>query len=86
VKVDILDTPAKPRLVENTGLPYYIGAAYVSMGWDGQLDLDNSGQFMRSGDFFTAPLGSTHWTVQAAVGYNLRATPYYETIEEPQEV
>lgn len=81
VEVEVLSAPMNARRVQNVVDPPYIGACYVRMGYEGLLSLDPAGQLLGSGDFFVAPPDSTHWQVQATLGYNLRITPHYATGE-----
>lgn len=85
IKVDILTPAPFGRRAQFISDPPYIGAAYVYLGWPGQLELQPEGTYLRSGDFFVAPLSATAWRVRATIGYNLRVTPYYAAIE-PLEV
>jgi hypothetical protein len=77
VLVEVDSTPGFARTVQNVSTPTYIGACYVYLGWDGQLDLQPEGQFLVDGQFFAAVPGMTHWRVRSAVGYTLTITPYY---------
>lgn len=77
VRVDVVTAPGFARVAQNVSTPTYVGACYVYLGWDGQLDLQPEGQFLESGQFFAAVPGMTHWRVRSAVGYTLTITPYY---------
>jgi hypothetical protein len=77
VLVEVDSAPGFARTVQNVSTPTYIGACYVYLGWDGQLDLQPEGQFLVDGQFFAAVPGMTHWRVRSAVGYTLTITPYY---------
>jgi hypothetical protein len=77
VKVEVDSAPSFARQVQNVSTPTYIGAAYVYLGWEDQLDLQPEGQFLVDGQFFAAVPGMTHWRVRSAVGYTLTITPFY---------
>lgn len=77
VKVDVLSAPVNARRLQSVVDPPYIGACYVRMGYEDLLALAPAGQYLKSGDFFVAPTDSTHWRVEASLGYNLRVTPHY---------
>jgi hypothetical protein len=77
VMVEVDSAPGFARTVQNVSTPTYIGACYVYLGWEGQLDLQPEGQFLVDGQFFAAVPGMTHWRVRSAVGYTLTITPYY---------
>jgi hypothetical protein len=76
VKVEVEAAPNFARQVQNVSAPTYIGAAYVYLGWEDQLDLQPEGQFLVDGQFFAAVPGMTHWRVRSAVGYTLKITPF----------
>jgi len=77
VLVEVDSAPGFARTVQNVSVPTYIGACYVYLGWENQLDLQPEGQFLVNGQFFAAIPGMTHWRVRSAVGYTLTITPYY---------
>lgn len=77
VLVEVGSFPSYARTVQNVTTPTYIGACYVYLGWENQLDLQPEGQFLVDGQFFAAIPGMTHWRVRSAVGYTLTITPYY---------
>lgn len=81
VLVEVSSAPGFARTVQNVSTPTYIGACYVYLGWEGQLDLQPEGQFLVDGQFFAAVPGMTHWRVRSAVGYTLTITPYYASKE-----
>ena len=59
------------------------GACYLYMGSEGNLDQDFGGSMLRDGQFFLPEKENlTCWEVQANLGFRLRVTPYYKTLEE----
>lgn len=80
LKVDITRIPASARQFA-PGI--YRGAGYIYMGVEGQLDQDFGGSMMRDGQFYLPEKDNlTCWEVQANLGYRLRVTPYYKTLED----
>lgn len=80
LKVAILATPPGARVL-SPGI--FRGACYLYMGAEGNLDQDFGGSMLRDGQFFLPEKENlTCWEVQANLGYRLRVTPYYKTLEE----
>jgi len=82
VLVQILTAPLDANRFFNNSALIYRGACYVTMGYPGRLGLDMSGGTLESPQFFHAQQrGLTDYRVRANVGFNLRVTPYYRTLE-----
>lgn len=81
VLIEVAVAPNFARVVQNVSVPTYIGACYVYLGWEDQLDLQPEGQFLVDGQFFAAIPGMTHYRVRSAVGYTLTVTPFYAPTE-----
>jgi len=80
LKVAILATPPGARVL-SPGI--FRGGCYIYMGAEGLLDQDFGGSMLRDGQFFLPQKENlTCWEVQANLGYRLRVTPYYKTLEE----
>jgi len=80
LKVDITGIPDSARQYA-PGI--YRGAGYIYMGAEGKLDQDFGGSMMRDGQFYLPEKNNlTCWEVQANLGYRLRVTPHYRTLEE----
>jgi len=82
VLVEILSAPEGANRFFNNAELVYRGAYYVAMGYPGRLGLDMSGGTAETIQFFHAQQrGLTDYRVRANVGFNLRVTPYYRTLE-----
>jgi len=82
VLVQVLAAPLDANRFFNNSELVYRGAYYVTMGYPGRLGLDMSGGTAEVLQFFHAQQrGLTDYRVRANVGFNLRVTPYYRTIE-----
>lgn len=80
LKIAVTTSPPGARLYA-PGI--FRGACYIYMGVESNLDLDFGGSMVRDGQFFLPEKENlTCWEVQANLGYRLRVTPYYKTIEE----
>ena len=80
LKIAVTTAPPSAR-VYAPGI--FRGAAYIYMGVVGNLDQDFGGSMLRDGQFFLPEKENlTCWEVRANIGYRLRVTPYYKTIEE----
>lgn len=80
LKIDILTIPPSARLYA-PGI--HRGACYIYMGAVDKLDQDFGGSMIRDGQFFLPEKQNlTCWEVQANLGYRLRVTPYYKTLED----
>jgi len=83
VLVQVLSAPLDANRFFNNAAVVYRGAYYVAMGYPGRLGLDMSGGTAEILQFFHAQQrGLTDYRVRANVGFNLRVTPYYRTVEE----
>jgi len=82
VLVQILAAPTDANRFFNNSELVYRGAYYVAMGYPGRLGLDMSGGTAETLQFFHAQQrGLTDYRVRANLGFNLRVTPYYRTLE-----
>jgi len=80
LKVSIVETPPGARVL-SPGI--FRGACYIYMGTEGNLDQDFGGSMLRDGQFFLPQKENlTCWEVQANLGFRLRVTPYYKTLED----
>ena len=80
LKIAVTTSPPSARIYA-PGI--FRGAAYIYMGAEGNLDQDFGGSMLRDGQFFLPEKENlTCWEVRANIGYRLRVTPYYKTIEE----
>jgi len=80
LRVNITRIPASARQFA-PGI--YRGAGYIYMGVEGNLDQDFGGSMMRDGQLYLPEKDNlTCWEVHANVGYRLRVTPYYKTLDE----
>jgi len=83
LQIAILTIPPGARLYA-PGI--HRGACYIYMGAEDKLDQDFGGSMIRDGQFFLPEKENlTCWEVQANLGYRLRVTPYYKTLEENSE-
>lgn len=82
VLVQVMESPDGANRFDNNSQQPFRGIGYVRMGYAGRLGTDVSGGTVISPQFFHAQQpGLTHWAVNANVGFNLRVTPYYRTIQ-----
>ena len=80
LKIDVTTTPSTAKFYAPGILR---GACYLYMGVEGKLDQDFGGSMLRDGQFFLPEKENlTCWEVQANLGFRLRVTPYYKTLEE----
>lgn len=81
--VEVLSAPPGANTFGRTVETVYRGVGYVRMGYPSRLGVDVSGGTVFTSQFFHAQQrGLTNWAVNANLGYNLRTTPYYRSLEQ----
>lgn len=81
VLVEILTAAPNAARFQNNSRQPFRGAGYIAMGYPNLLGVDMSGGVINIAQFFHAQQrGCTAWRVTANIGFNLRSTPYYRTV------
>jgi hypothetical protein len=78
VLIEVVSADYGPNLYQNVAVDVYRGIGYIRLGYAGRNGADVTGSVAQTRQYFLAiERGLTTWDVNANLGFNLRATPFY---------